>query len=438
MKNKTFMAFSKYVTLSILGMLGLSFYILADTFFVSKGLGSNGLAALNLAISIYSFIHGIGLMLGIGGGTKYGILKAQKEGRRADEYFTHTIIMGLTISFVLVLVGVFFSSDLSRLLGANEDTFSLTNIYLKVILIFAPFFILNNILLSFVRNDGEPRLSMMAMLIGSFSNIILDYIFIFPMNMGMFGAVLATGFAPIISIGVLSIHFIKKHNNFSIRLCKLKIIDFIDICMLGLSSLITEVSSGIVLILFNLIILGLSGNMGIAAYGIIANLALIATAVFIGIAQGIQPMVSEYFALHKKEKLKKVLQYTITFSLVIAIGIYLFTYLFTDQLIAVFNKENNTILADFARQGLRIYFIGFIFAGFNIVISAFLSAIQIPEKAFLVSITRGFLAIIPFAFIFSSFFGMTGVWISFISTEFVATIIALFLCYKHVVKQGRI
>ena len=182
MIKKSFLGeFVKYTSFNILGMLGISLYILADTFFVSNALGTNGLAALNLAIPVYSFIHGGGLMLGMGSATKYTIFKIQGDVQQADSTYTNTLKSAAVLSLFLVLMGVFVSRPISLALGASEDIFEMTNTYLSVLLFFSPAFILNDILICFIRNDGNPRLSMAAMLGGSMSNIILDYVFIFPL-----------------------------------------------------------------------------------------------------------------------------------------------------------------------------------------------------------------------------------------------------------------
>lgn len=126
-----FKVFLKYSSLNVLGMLGLSFYILADTFFVSRALGADGLTALNLAIPVYSFINGSGLMLGIGGGTKYSILRSQKNKVKANQAFTNAVV------FTGIIAGIFCSGPLVRMLGANESVFQMTKTYLQVILLFA-------------------------------------------------------------------------------------------------------------------------------------------------------------------------------------------------------------------------------------------------------------------------------------------------------------
>ena len=205
MTQNYFRDFSKYTLFNVIGMIGLSCYILADTFFVSQGLGTDGLAALNLSIPIYNFIHGSGLMLGMGGGIQYAIQKTQNDHVAANRTFANTIYLLILLSAIFVLTGIFFSGNIVSLFGAKQNVFSMSKTYLQVILFFSPAFLMNNVLLCFVRNDGSPQLSMAAMITGSLSNIVLDWIFIFPFQMGIFGAAFATGLAPVISLSLIHI-----------------------------------------------------------------------------------------------------------------------------------------------------------------------------------------------------------------------------------------
>lgn len=152
--------------------------------------------------------------------------------------------------------------------------------YLQVILLFSPVFMINDSLLCFVRNDGDPQLAMIGMLTGSLANIVLDYIFIFPFDMGIFGAVLATALAPAISLIVLSKHWITKRNQFRLKWTRPSLRLLKNIFSLGIPSFIAEVASGMVMIVFNLIILQLQGNTGVAAYGVIANLSLVVNSIY--------------------------------------------------------------------------------------------------------------------------------------------------------------
>ena len=164
--------FARYTSLNVLGMIALSCYILADTFFVSLGLGADGLAALNLAIPIYNFIHGSGLMIGMGGGTRYSILQSQGNRREANKVFTHVLYLAAVLAAFFVAVGLLFAGNIVRLFGGAGNVFTMAQTYLRVILLFSPAFLMNNVLLCFVRNDGAPQLSMAAMIGGSLSNAV--------------------------------------------------------------------------------------------------------------------------------------------------------------------------------------------------------------------------------------------------------------------------
>ncbi len=422
--------FAKYTCLNVFGMIGLSCYILADTFFVSMGLGVSGLTALNLAIPVYSFIHGSGLMLGMGGSTRYSIFQSQNKKKEANAVFTSTISLALCFSILFFLLGAFFSEGLASLLGANTDVFQMTNTYLKVILLFAPAFILNDVFICFVRNDGAPRLSMLGMLLGSLSNIILDYVFIFPLKMGIFGAVLATGFAPMISMAILSIHLLKKRNHFHLEKSKWCFGALMPILSLGFPSLITEVSSGIVMIVFNTIILHLQGNVGVAAYGVIANISLVVISIYTGIAQGIQPLISMAHGIGDKISIKLVLRYAlITMTLVSSI-VYFFIFFFADPIAKIFNSESNLQLQNIATIGLKLYFTAILFAGFNIILSMLFTSTEKAMPAHIISLLRGLILIIPLAFLFSDIWGLTGVWLTLPITELAVAILSLFLYHK--------
>ncbi len=339
--------------------------------------------------------------------------------------------LALAVSFVYIIIGIFGAERLALLLGADSDTLGMTRTYLTVTLCFAPFYLMNNTLLAFVRNDNNPNLAMIAMITGSVLNVILDYIFMFPLRMGMFGAAFATGLAPIISMGVLSIHFIKKKNSFRLIKCKVKLRVLADIIKLGMSAFVTEISSAIALITFNLIILQINGNLGVASYGIVANMALIGVAVFTGVAQGIQPLVSRSHGKKNIRDLRKIKKYSIITALILSVLIYAGMFFKSDTIISIFNSENSREIADLTKTGIEIYFLGFLFAGFNIVISMYLSATERARDAFIISISRGCLIIVPLVILMSRVWDMSGVWLAFVITEFIVAIFSTYLLLKE-------
>ena len=429
MKSGCFRDFVKYSSLNVMGMIGLSCYILADTYFVSKGLGANGLTALNLAIPIYSFIHGSGLMIGMGGGTKYAIQKSQKAYDAANRTFTHAVLLAAVFAAFFVLAGIFLSGAITSLFGADETVYEMSKTYLQVILLFAPAFLMNNVLLCFVRNDGAPQLSMAAMIGGSLSNVILDWVFIFPCRMGIFGAVFATGLAPILSMLILSSHFIRKKNQFRIIKCRPQGRVVAGILSSGVPSLVTEVSSGVVIIVFNAIILRLAGNVGVAAYGVIANLSLVVIAIFTGIAQGIQPIISSSYGMKNFNNIHAILRYAMTTMLLLSAVIYACVFFGASQIAGIFNSEQNALLQSMAAEGLRLYFIACPFAGFNVVISMYFTSTERPRPAHIISLLRGFLVIIPMAFLLSWIGKIHGVWCAFPATELLVVAIGLLLYF---------
>lgn len=426
-KSHCFREFAKYAFLNVLGMLGLSCYILADTFFVSKGLGTDGLTALNLAIPIYSFIHGSGLMIGMGGGTRYSILRGQKHREGADSVFTNAVMLALAFAAVFILAGVFLPGTVVALFGAEGAVFDMAKIYLRVILLFSPAFLMNNVLLCFVRNDGAPQLSMAAMIGGSLSNVVLDWVFIFPCNMGIFGAAFATGLAPIISMAILSPHILLRRNGFHLTKCRLQRRLSAGILTSGVPSLVTEVSSGIVIIAFNAIIMKLEGNVGVAAYGVIANLSLVIVAIYTGIAQGIQPVISRSYGSGNMKDARATLRYALAAVLIFSALIYAAVFLKAPQITAIFNSENNSMLQSIAEQGMRLYFTACPFAGFNVVLCMYFTSTEQSVPANMISVLRGFLVILPAAFLFSAFWGIQGVWCAFPATEFIVSAVGIVL-----------
>lgn len=416
--------FFRYVSFSVAAMAAMSCYILADTFFVSLGLGTDGLAALNFALPVYYFMHGAGLMAGMGGSTAYSVASARGDTRAADSAFTHSMIIGAAIVVVLLPVGIFLSPWIARLLGASGDTLPMTEIYIKVLLLFSPAFVFNNIIACFVRNDGAPRLAMLSMIAGSFSNIVLDYVFIFPCGMGMFGAVFATGLAPVIGLAVNSFHFIRRKNNFRPVKIRPQFRQIGRLCALGAPSLVEQFSSAAVILAFNFIILGTDGESGVAAYGIVANISLVVVAVFTGVAQGVQPLVSRAHGENDGQAGKRLLAYSVIFALAFSVVVYIVIFAFAFPIADIFNSGNDPALTSTAANGMRIYFTAIQFLGFNVIACTYLTASERPVPAQVISLLRGLIVIIPAALLLSHFLGITGAWLSYPVTELLVAVVS--------------
>lgn len=424
--------FLKYVTQNILGMLGISCYIIADTFFIARAAGADGITVLNLVLPIYSIIFAIGAMIGVGSATRFAILRAQGDAQ-AQYYFSNALCFVWMIAVPFVLAGVCIPDKIIAVMGGDAGIVTLGIPYTRIFLMFTPFFMTNHVVSAFVRNDNAPSLAMAGTLTSSLFNIVFDYIFMFPMKLGLAGAALATAVSPIVSILICSTHFFSKKSTIHFRLRLPSVKKLWQSCQLGVSAFVGEISSGVTTATFNFLILGLVGNVGVAAYGVVANFALVAVSIFNGISQGAQPLVSNYYGKGDKKAVHKILELGSATALALAVLIIAGVYGFTDELVAVFNSEGSAQLAEYAHDGMRLYFLGFLFAGFNIVGTGYLSAAEKAREAFITSILRGFAGILAFSVILSLLFGLNGVWLAFPASELLTTVVMLHMINK--VKQ---
>lgn len=428
MKERSLLkSFLIYVSLNILGQAAFSCYTMADTFFVSSKLGTNGLTALNIAFPIFCVISGIGLMIGMGAGTRFSIAKNRNEIAKSNSYFTNAIYLIIFFSVVFMLLGAFASGPIAKLLGADEVIFPYANTYLKTMMLFAPAFMFNHLLQCFVRNDGKPLLSMGAMIGGSLANILLDYIFIFPLDMGIFGAILATGLSPLISILIISPYLIMRKNTFHIQKEIPNFRHLLELSSSGIPSLITEFCSGIIMFLFNFLILRLEGNVGVAAFGIVTVISLVVVAIFTGLSQGIQPLMSANYGQGNLVNTKKLFRYSLITMVILATSIYLIIFFGSEIIIGVFNSENDLYLKELSTTGLKLYFIATPFIGFNVVASTFLTSTEKDLNAQIVSLLRGFFVLLPITFLLTYTLKMTGIWLAYPLSEAIVFVVALIL-----------
>lgn len=414
----------RYIVPNILAMIGISCYLFADTFFISVAAGADGITALNLVIPVYGLIFAIGSMIGVGSATRYSLDKYIKNND-ADSYFSNAVFWTLAVSSIFVFAGIFFSDTILSFLGADPQILKAGSPYLRIVLCFAPFFMLNYTFTAFVRNDNAPKIAMAATLISGGFNIVFDYIFMFPLNMGMSGAALATGLSPVISMSICMIHYFSKHNTIVFRKKFPSLKKLIVSCNLGIASFVGEISGGITTMIFNFILLGLAGNTAVAAYGIIANVALVGTALFNGISLGLQPVASAAHAQSDNAAETKIYRTSLKIGAYIAVVLLVIAVLFADQLISVFNSGNSSELLSYASLGFRIYFAGFLIASVNIIKSGFYSAVGKGTEASVIALSRGVISISVMAFLLSGIFGIIGVWLAFPVSEIITWLLSL-------------
>lgn len=386
--------FTRYVTQSVAGMIGISVYVLADTFFISVYSGADGLAVLNLILPVYGLIYAIGAMIGIGSATRYAISRA--KGKNTEHYFVQSVTWSILAAVPFMLIGIFIPDKALALLGADAGLIGLGRNYVRIILIATPFFMSNYTFTAFARNDGAPSIAI----------------------------------CPIVTMSVCTMHYRSSRNHVGFHWKKPSFRHLISCCQLGVSAFVGELSSGVIAIVFNFLILGIAGNMGVAAYGVVANLSIVAFAIFNGLAQGAQPLISESYGKGQPTQVRKLLKWSLLVCLAVEALTQLIIWTSTDTLISIFNSENNVQLLNYAHTGLRLYFLGFIVAGINIVLVAYFSAVDEPKIAIVGSFLRGIVAIVICAVILAKLFGLNGIWISLLAAETVTFLTILFLAYK--------
>lgn len=416
----------RYLLPNILAMIGTSCYILADTFFISLSQGPNGITALNLVLPLYGLIFALGSMIGIGSATRYALGK----GSNAPDYhlyFSNSIIWTLLVGAVFVALGVAVPDGVLRLMGADDTISRVGHNYIRIVLCFAPLFMLNFTCTAFVRNDGAPRIAMAATLLSGLFNILFDYLLMFPLGLGMTGAALATGFSPVVSMSICLLHYLSPRNTIRLIPTLPSLRRLLSACQLGVVAFVGEMSSGVTTMVFNFILLHLAGNAAVAAYGIVANIALVGVALFNGISQGLQPLASACHGSGDTQGQSRIYRHSMFIGLCVSAVVVAVVVTFAGTLVAVFNSQHSAQLADYAIPGLRLYFLGFLFAGANIVKSGFYSATGRGRESSILALCRGVVAIVAFAFLLSHLFGITGVWLAFPAAELFTLLLGLVL-----------
>lgn len=434
LKDKEIKLLIKYMLPCIGGMLGLSVCILFDTVFIGRSLGDLGLAALNICLPMYNIFSAIALTFGVGGATVLAINLGKKKYHKINNIFTTSILGAIFICVCINILQCFFLDDICYLLGASNKTFQLVKEYLSVILTFNIAFILMSVLNVFVRSDGSPKLAMTGIILANITNIVLDYIFIFPLGMGMKGAALATAIGQIVGISILLIHFITGKSSMKIEFSNLNLYKFRKIILTGIPSFITEISSGFMIFVFNIVIYKVIGDIGVSAYGIITNLALIFLAVFNGVSQGVQPLISINYGADREDRVKVFLRLARTVAFSLGIIFISLGFIFPNQLIGLFTDDIGQ-LRDITKQGMSIYFFAFLFSGVNIINIAYLQAMEEGKKSIVLSILRGVIFVGILISILPRFLGKNGVWITVPATEIATMIVFYLLLSRNIIKS---
>lgn len=381
--------FFRYLLPSLVGLLAMTSATLIDGVFIGNFVGVEALAAVNLLIPIMSILFGVGLMLATGGSVRGGKYLGEDNLSAASAIFSKTLITACIYGVSVMLLGLVFEAKLFNLLGASPDLFPLMSEYYRIVLLFFGAHMLCVVLYFFIKLDGQPGLTAMALVAGSVLNIVLDYWFIVVEGWGLYGAALATGLSQLISLVIYLSYFFTKKRNLRFSLRQPHWGEIIHAAYNGLSEFINNISAGIIAAIFNWMLIQRAGVDGVAAITVVNYLLMIGYMVFFAIGDTCQVMLSQNFGANNPRRMNKFLRlagwlvFTVSFSCI--------TVLLTQNktLILMFVDNNNSDKTIALAQVFVTYlWPAFIFVGINILLSCYLTAVHLPFQSGVVALCR--------------------------------------------------
>lgn len=429
-KDKISSIFFKYSIPSVLGMLAISSANIVDGFFIGNYVGDFGLAAININLPIFSLLFGFALMLAIGSSVSSGKLIGEEDIKSASIIFTKTIISITLFSFISCL-GLFLNIEtILYLLGADENLTKIAIEYLSVMLIFIPFLMIGVVLDYFVRVDNRPNLAFIALLSSALINFILDWFMIVYLQKGIFGAALATGISQLALIFILLPHFFSKKANLRFVKPIGNYVQIIKACYNGASEFVNEISIGIMTLIFNYVMIKNFSVEGIAAFTVIEYLLFIGIMITFGISDSLQPIISKNFGAKKSERIENFLKLAFTYTSIVGIIMILLIIFMPDSLANIFLEDTNYKTKEIVLKFATFIWIIFLFDGFNLIISSYLTAIHKPLASMIIALSRSFIFPVFFLFTLPILFNENGIFMAIPMAEFITFIIAVILYRK--------
>ena len=403
--------FFSYFVPSLVGMLVLSTYVVFDGIFIGMKIGEVGLAAVNICFPIFPIFIAFALLFGLGAASLASSYLGKGMEDRAREIFSTVVYFAIITSVVGCLMLFFFRVEIANFLGANDILMPYVSTYLGVILLGAFMIIAHPLLEVFARNDQKQFLAMISMIGGALSNIGLNYLFIFILELGVFGAALATVLGHGIGFFILLIYFFGRRGWLYFVL-KFNIRQVFSSAKNGIPPCIAEVSSGIIVLIFNKIIIDIAGESGVAIYSVIMYTASIVFVVLMSITQGMQPISSYNYGHGSIDRVKSIFRFSYMFAFLVGLGLYILFFIFSPWIVLLFLDSSSEILSNTV-EAIRIYFVGYIMLGYNIICGVFFQSVQRTLSSFIVTISSTLLWIIITVPILSNIYGLHGVWASF-------------------------
>ncbi|WP_242961512.1 MATE family efflux transporter [Peptostreptococcus faecalis] len=421
---------------SIVGMTASALYNVVDRIFIGNhpSLGANGLAAITICFPAMIIMMSVGILFGQGGATLFSISLGKGDMKKADKILGNATTLMIAMSIIITLLGEIFLKDLLILFGATSEIIPFAEKYMRIIFLGTIFQVIGMGMNNFLRADGRPRLSMVAMFIGAGLNFILNPLFIFGFNWGMTGAALATVVSQLVSMIWSIYNFIKKDSTHRITFKNMKFDRKLsgEITLLGMPGFLLQLANSALNFVLNHLIISYGGSIAVSGMGIVNSLQTLLILPIIGINQGLQPIVSFNYGAKKFARVKKAAQLAIISATIIAIIGAIIINTIPNVLVSMFNRDPE--LMKFGTHALKTWMMCLPVVGFQIVGANFFQSIGMPKKAMLLTLSRQIIILIPSIIIFSKIWGMNGILHAAPFADFTAATVTS-ICFFSFIKK---
>ena len=429
-KDFNFTSLIMFAIPSISMMIFTSLYGIVDGIFVSRFVSTQALSAFNIVYPFINVVIGIGVMLATGASA----IIARKLGERKDDEarsnFTFIVISGIVIGIIMSLIGSLFLEPMIYALGSTKDLYIYCELYLKSTFMFVPAYIVNLLYQFFTITAGKPKVGLFLTILGGVSNIILDYVFIVPLDMGISGAAIATGLGNLIPTVLGTIYFIKYSDTLYFSKFKVELSMFLETCKNGSSEMVSNLAAGITTILFNYAMIKYAGADGVAAMSIVLYGQFLIIATYIGFTSGVAPILSYNYGEGNYNQIKKIVGYAIKFLGITSVVVYLVSILSASTILQVFTDKGTNVY-ELGYRGFLIFGTSFLITSISIFISGMFTAFSNGKISAIISFFRTFVFIVIGVTVFPIIWGIDGIWISVPIAEGLSAIMAIYFFRKY-------
>lgn len=416
----TYKKLIKFTLPTIAMLIFTSIYGVVDGIFISNCVGSDAFAAVNLIMPALMILGSIGFMTGTGGSALVSKTMGEGDKKKANEYFSMLIYLLIIVGLILTVIGIVFTRPVASLLGAEGDILNYAVTYGRTLLIALVPFLLQNCFQSFLVVAEKPQMGLIISICTGITNMILDFLFIYVFQTGVFGAALATGISQVVGGIIPLVYFIRK-NNSPLRLVKTKFDRkaILIACSNGSSEMLTNISASLVNMLYNLQLMKFAGANGVSAYGIIMYVGFIFSGTYLGYGVGSAPIIGYHYGAGNKEELKSLFKKSLKLLGVAAIVMTLSAEGLSKILASIFVSYDAELLA-MTVTAIRLYSISYLLSWFNIFASSFFTALNNGPVSAIISFMRTLVFETSMIFILPAIFGINGVWLAIGVAEILA------------------